>query len=146
MKKIISLLVIVSVFGCSGNKDGKNSQTGATETPSSTFTPISLNCPTGFVAVPFLAGYTTQNFCVAKYEMKNRSGAKSEAAGVPWASINRADAISACSAMGVGYSLMTVAQHETVAKNIYGMARNWSDGTYNGPQAEGIQIWYRLIH
>lgn len=130
----VLIMIMISVVGC---KDSKKSRPGNAEVPSSTFAPISLICPTGYVAVPFLSGYTTENFCVAKYEMKNNSGAKSEPAGVPWASINRANSIAACSAIGPKYSLITIAQQETIARNINGMAMNWSNGTYEGVSTGG---------
>jgi len=130
--RLLLSVVILMFVSCQGAKNSNNGQSGNIDAPSSTFTPISLSCPTGYVAVPFLTGYTTQDFCVAKYEMKNNSGAKSEAAGLPWVSINRTQSITACTSIGVGYNLITVAQQETIARNINGMATNWSDGTYNG--------------
>lgn len=132
-KKLFTYLFILSQLGCSGNSSsGNNTAAGAKDAPSKTLTPISLTCPSGYIAVPLLSDYTTQDFCVAKYEMKNNSGAKSEAAGIPWSSINRANSISACRSIGTGYDLISVAQMETIARNISGVAFNWSDGTYDG--------------
>ncbi|MDD3794315.1 MAG: hypothetical protein PHI37_05875, partial [Candidatus Gracilibacteria bacterium] len=33
-----------------------------------------ITCPTGYILVPALSPFTTQNFCVAKYEMKDVGG------------------------------------------------------------------------
>ena len=92
-----------------------------------------FSCPTNFVLVPKLYSYTTADFCIAKYEMKNSSGAKSDAAGTPWVSITRNDAITACQALGTRYDLITNDQWQTVARNIADVAENWSTGTaYDG--------------
>ena len=55
-------------------------------------------CPTAFVAVPSLQGYTTNSFCVMKYEVKNdgSGNAISQVASTPWVSINRNDSITKC--------------------------------------------------
>lgn len=51
-------------------------------------------CPTGFALVPFNSTVGTHaDFCVAKFEMKNVSGAAtSQASGQPWENINRWEA------------------------------------------------------
>lgn len=88
------------------------------------------NCPVGYVPVAPLPPYTTSFFCVAKYEMKNVSGAAaSQAAGVPWASITRDSSAAACSSLGIGYTLISNAQWQTVARNLENVAFNWSSAT-----------------
>ena len=42
-----------------------------------------ISCASGFIAVPALSGYTTQSFCVAKYEMKRASDNLEHAESVP---------------------------------------------------------------
>ncbi|MNK07888.1 hypothetical protein D3C87_258110 [compost metagenome] len=86
-------------------------------------------CPPNYVRVPALAGYTTQDFCVGKYEAKNvGSVGVSQSAGNPWNTINRPNSITACQANGVGYDLMTNAQWQTLARNIELVPSNWSSG------------------
>jgi len=93
-------------------------------------TPNVQVCPTGYIFVPALSGYTTRDFCVAKYEMKNDGygAAVSKMAGVPWVSINRATARAACKTLGAGYDMISNDQWQTIARNIAGTASNWSGG------------------
>ena len=57
--------------------------------------------PTGFIVVPGSSTYGTEDFAVAKYEMKNVGGvATSQAADTPWVSISQTDSITECSALG----------------------------------------------
>jgi hypothetical protein len=87
-------------------------------------------CPTNYVPVPALAPYTTNIFCVAKYEMKNVGGfATSVAAGKPWISVDRDASITACANLGTGFSLISNAQWQTIARNLEGVGFNWSAGT-----------------
>lgn len=88
-----------------------------------------LACPTGYILIPALAGYSADPFCVAKYEMKNVSGtAISQADNTPWTDISRNEAIAACSALGSRYALISNAQWQTIARNIANVAWNWSSG------------------
>ena len=88
-------------------------------------------CPIGYIQVPPLPPYTTRDFCVAKYEMKNNGygAATSVATGTPWVSINRASARSACQNLGAGFDMISNDQWQTIARNIAGVASNWSTGT-----------------
>ena len=87
-------------------------------------------CPLHFIPVPKLAGYTTANFCVAKYEMKNdgSGNALSKAASLPWANITRANAITKCQAKGSGYDLIINNEWQTLARNIELVNTNWDSG------------------
>lgn len=89
-------------------------------------------CPTNYVRVPPLAGYSTVTFCVAKYEAR-QSGAKaiSVPTGLPWTSINRANAMTACQENGLNYDLITNSQWQAIARNIADVATNWSSGSAN---------------
>ena len=89
---------------------------------------IEFVCPTNFVFVPALEGYTTDDFCVMKYEAKNdgSGNAISQASGKPYIDINRADSITACQNMGSGYDLMTNDEWQTLARNIELVPSNWS--------------------
>ena len=89
-------------------------------------------CASGYIRVPCNPAVgTITDFCVAKYEMKNNSGAKSEAAGLPWVSITQTNAITECSNLGANFHLITNAEWMTIARNIETTAANWSTGTVN---------------
>ena len=88
-------------------------------------------CPANFVGVPSLTGYTTNSFCVMKYEAKNdgSDNAISQAASTPWVSINRSDSITKCQAMGAaGYDLITNDEWQSIARNIELVGSNWANG------------------
>lgn len=87
-----------------------------------------LGCPTGFIYVPRNSNYVEEAFCVAQFEMKDNGFgvAVSQAAGQPWASINRGNAMTKCQNMGTGYDLISNAQWQTIARNIEAQAENWS--------------------
>jgi hypothetical protein len=97
----------------------------------------STQCPSQYIFVPALPPYTTNDFCVAKYEMKNVSGvATSQPAGAPWVSIQRgatettaSSAWKACRDLGANYNLISNAQWQTIARNIQNVAVNWSGGS-----------------
>jgi hypothetical protein len=92
-------------------------------------------CPLNYVQIPPLSPYTTEEFCVSKYEMKNLNGvAKSQKEGVPWVSIQRGQdytsaggAMKACRDLGPQYSLISNAQWQSIARNIENVTANWSD-------------------
>ena len=108
-------------------------------------------CPANFVGVPSLQDYTTHSFCVMKYEAKKdgSGNAVSQAAGPPWANINRDDSITKCTDLGGKYDLITNDEWQSIARNIEFVGSNWatgsvgnagglntghSDGVPNGPQ------------
>lgn len=96
----------------------------------SAVTPENTTCPTGYIGVPALPPYTVRYFCVAKYEMKNDGygTAVSQAALTPWLDMDRPTARSKCQALGAGYDLISNDQWQTIARNIAGVASNWSGG------------------
>ncbi|MGZ6449768.1 MAG: SUMF1/EgtB/PvdO family nonheme iron enzyme [Pseudobdellovibrionaceae bacterium] len=96
-------------------------------------------CPTNYVQVPPLVGYTSQNFCISKYEMKNSSNVPAAtAAGVPWVLISRNDAITACRSLGTYFDLISNAEWQTTARNIANQPINWSTGVaYSGDLNRG---------
>jgi len=93
-------------------------------------------CPPNYMLVPALANYTTRDFCVMKYEAKNDGygTAVSTAVGVPWVNIDRPTARSKCQALGSGYDMISNDQWQTIARNIAGVASNWSTGTVTSGQ------------
>ena len=98
----------------------------------------SFICPTAFVAVPSLQGYTTNSFCVMKYEAKNdgSGNAISQAASLPYRSISRDDSITKCADIGSGYDLITNDEWQSIARNIELVGSNWKNGTVG--DAEGL--------
>ena len=91
----------------------------------------SFLCPENFVGVPSLTDYTTNSFCVMKYEAKNdgSGGAISQAASLPWVNINRNDSITECTDLGGKYDLITNDEWQSIARNIEDVASNWKNDT-----------------
>lgn len=91
-------------------------------------------CPTNYIFVPALAPYTTVDFCIMKYEAKNDGylTAVSQPTGTPWVSIDRPTARKRCQALGGEYDLISNDQWQTIARNIAGVASNWSLGSVGG--------------
>lgn len=87
-------------------------------------------CPENYILVPALAGYTTIDFCVAKYEMKSDGAEMPEsvAAGTPWVWISKDYARWRCKLLGAGFDMISNDQWQTIARNIAGTASNWSSG------------------
>ena len=104
-------------------------------------------CPTNFVAVPSLQDYTTNSFCVMKYEAKNAGAATtgdatddtpvSQAASIPWF-LNHSDSITKCTDLGVGYDLITNDEWQSIARNIENVASNWKNATVG--DAGGLSV------
>ena len=87
----------------------------------------SISCPTGYILVPGNSILGTEDFCVMKYEAKNSGGtAISVPGGTPWVNITQNDARNQC--LNVGADLMTLAQRQTINRNVEGIASNWSSG------------------
>lgn len=84
-------------------------------------------CPMGYVYInanPALG--TQQDFCVAKYEMKNvLASPVSKPDGIPWVGISAADAYTECGTLGAGYALINNAEWMTVARSIEQTPINW---------------------
>jgi hypothetical protein len=91
---------------------------------------LSSQCPTGYVFVPKNLTYTPVDFCVMKYAASNDGygTAVSVAAGAPWVSIDRPTSRSKCQNLGGGYDMISNDQWQTIARNIAGVAVNWSSG------------------
>ena len=92
-----------------------------------------FSCPTGFIAVLGNGTLGTSDFCVAKYEMKGTSGnISSVEAGTPYVSINANNSFTECSGMseadfdGGTFALISNPEWMTVARDIEGVAANWS--------------------
>src|SRR5690606_1541964 len=95
------------------------------------FEPLSeITCSPGFIPVPGNNMFSTNNFCVGKYEAKNVGGtATSQASGQPWTGISQTDAITTASVACTGCRLINEAEWLTIAHNVVNVASNWSGGT-----------------
>ena len=82
-----------------------------------------------WIFVPGNSSFGTDDFYVMKYEAKNVGGATSQAAITPWVNIDLPTSIAACSALGSGYHLLTIAETQTINRNIEAQTANWADGT-----------------
>lgn len=81
-----------------------------------------------WVLVPGSSTFGTSDFHIMKYEAKNVGGvATSQADLTPWVNISLTDAITACSALGSGYHLLTIAETQTINRNIEAQTANWAD-------------------
>lgn len=88
-----------------------------------------LSCPTGYLAIPLLAGTSTTDICVAKFEAKQSGAAGvSQASGLPWVNVNRATSVNACRSNGTGYDLIANDEWQAVARNIENVPTNWNGG------------------
>ena len=87
-------------------------------------------CPVNWVLIPGNAAFSTNEFCIMKYEARNVGGvATSQPTGAPWTNISQTSAISTAAAACSGCRLMTDAEWMTLAANIYGVGSNWSGGS-----------------
>ncbi|WP_291516010.1 Ig-like domain-containing protein [Bdellovibrio sp. ArHS] len=117
----------VRAFDNAGNMSG--------ESAARLWTSMNDPCPANYILVPAMAGYANQNFCVAKYEIKNIGGVPtSQASGAPWTSILRGEsggggAWKACRDLGSKYDLISNAQWQAIARNIVMVNANWSGGS-----------------
>lgn len=92
-----------------------------------------LICPSGFIVVPGSPMYSTNDFCVMKYEAKQASATVpiSQATALPWTNINQSDAaLYSANVIGcTGCHLITEAEWLTIAQNVINVNSNWSSGT-----------------
>ena len=84
-------------------------------------------CPIHFVGIPSLSGYTTESFCMAKYEMKQKGNrAISHPEGSPYVNISQNESILKCK--DSGYELVTNDEWQSMARNAEGVPSNWGGG------------------
>ena len=92
-----------------------------------------ITCPSGFISVPGSSTYSTNTFCVMKYEAKQVGSSTtpiSQASGLPWVSIDQPTAIanSPNVASCTGCHLISEAEWMTIAQNVLSVASNWNGG------------------
>lgn len=151
-------LLILGSTSCGIVVQLPESGTSTTEDEGSGGGGVGNPCPTNFVRVPgsATAGLVSQDFCVARYEMKAvviSSGAlvpngenggasldplghrpESRPDGTPWTRNNLAQTIAECQSMGTGYHLSTAAEWQTMAVNASLVAANWTGGAVGSGQ------------
>ncbi len=87
-------------------------------------------CPAGYVLVPGDATYSTADFCVMQYEAKNVGGiATSQSALTPWVSMNYANTLAKCTALGANYNLISNTEWQTIVTNLEYVNANWTGGS-----------------
>lgn len=130
-------LMSSSVYSATWKKVTVTTPAIATGTAGTALT--SAQCPSGYIFVPALSPLTVSDFCVAKFEMKNDGFGTpaSVRTGTPWALITRDAARSKCQALGGNYDLISNDQWQTIARNIAGVAVNWSSGVVGTGQING---------
>ncbi len=116
-----------------------------------------FNCPEGYIPVPRDDNYTERDFCVMQYEAgseyrgNNRDGyrsnnrysrsyrddedegyyfdkAVSRSGNDPWTGLSHGEAKEKCQNNGIGYSLITNDDWQTIARLIESEPENWSSG------------------
>lgn len=89
----------------------------------------SITCPENYLAVSPLSGFTTEAFCVSKYEMIDVANVPtSTKEGTPWTFITHVSAEALCEAIGDGYELISNNQWQTIARQIADIDENWAAG------------------
>lgn len=116
----------IYTFYANATAPGSSSSNCSTENASYTLNP----CPTDWIEVPGNATYSTNNFCVMKYEAKNVGGVPtSQATLSPWVNINQINASTNCRGLGAKYDLISNPEWMTIARNIESQDTNWSGGS-----------------
>lgn len=88
------------------------------------------SCPANFISVIGSSTFSTNDFCVAKFEMKNVAGVPtSQAALVPWSGVSLNEAFTYCGSLGSNYGLLSNPEWMTIAYEIEKTASNWSGGS-----------------
>lgn len=94
---------------------------------------VPITCPSGYIPVPANASLGVAQFCVMKFEAKNKlmQGASSLALGKPWVSINGDNALAECekvtdAILPGSFHLISNAEWMTIARDIESVASNWS--------------------
>lgn len=154
------ILCVVVAVSCKSGSSGNSNPSDPSDPDNPSDPDDSISCPTGFIEVPALTGYTDSDFCVMRYEAKAQLDSDdsivqngcdgtgvdctggtddwaestpatpvSVAEGVPWRHISRDNAIAECQSLGTGYDLITNDEWQTIARNIEGVASNWSGST-----------------
>jgi len=101
-----------------------------------------ITCPTWYVLVPWNPTFSTTDFCVAKYEMKNVWWvATSQSALNPWVSITQSNAITACNNLWPWYHLITNNEWMTIARNIEANSQNWANWVVWSLVSEGWWLY-----
>ena len=116
---------VISITADHSSSDGESATQALKEVTNS------FLCPENFVAVPSLKDYTTNSFCVMKYEAKKdgSGNAISQPTSYPYRYITRDDSITKCQDIDTGYDLITNDEWQSIARNIEFVTSNWANGT-----------------
>jgi formylglycine-generating enzyme required for sulfatase activity len=126
----------ITLSNCTGNGTASLSiqaTIGASKNVISSVSPTAkiFTCPAGYIKAPGNSNYSTDTFCVMKYEAKDDGNGSpiSQANSMPMTNISKNSAVIKCQGLGHGYDLMTNAEWQTVAQNVEMVNSNWSGGT-----------------
>ncbi len=112
--------------------NSKNNSSGCT----SPLTYTRLACPSNYVPVNAPEGES--DFCISKFEMKNKDGvAVSEAQGLPWTEITQVEAKTKCLSLNnnsAGHDLISNSEWMITAKDIEKIPGNWTEGAVGSGQ------------
>jgi len=99
---------------------------------------VVVNYAEEWILVPGNSSFGTSDFYVMKYEAKNVGGmAISHADLTPWVNIDHPSAVAACAALGAGAHLLTIAETQTINRNIEAQTSNWANGTIGSGVSTG---------
>lgn len=122
---------LITITVSHSSTDGRNAP------PTSASVTNEFLCPENFLGVPALKEYTTNAFCVAKYEMKDDGSGNtvSQASGIPYSTgIDTSNRATKCQAMGdqtsgdSKYDLISNNEWQALARNIELVPSNWEGG------------------
>lgn len=144
---LLPILLCLPLMGCELSLfEGFKAQDQVQPSQPEDDAPDELTCPAEFSLVGANTSFNTQEFCIAKYEMKaalsvdgsdvldtataqldaTTHSPESRAHGIPWVRINFATARSECSSLGPGYRMIKLLEWEAVARDLESQAGNWS--------------------
>lgn len=115
---ILSILILLTFGACSKKTKSSN------ERQLPPLEPVPTGCGENYLTISGNAVLGTNDFCVAKYEMSNKSGVPASAPLVsPWVNITRDAARAACAS--IGDRLISNAEWQTIAHAIEADSWNW---------------------
>lgn len=134
--KTVTIMFTLLLVACGGGggEDTPPAANNDVRVPEETATPAdttttqtSGDCPEYYAMVQALAPYTTKNFCISQYEMRQTDAGTPipSHSGEPW-KLPRDPAQRACHSIGM--ALPTNAQWQTMARQAEGLAINWTSG------------------
>jgi hypothetical protein len=145
----LSVLAMFGLASCGWVKAEIHDLNVAEAVADATTSSVLLSCPPNFISVPERLPYTTDPFCISKYEMKilgqvdgdqvynSAFVAEARPDGTPWVNVDRELAALECQALGFGYDLVSNDQWQTIAQNTELQKSNWTANTV------GVEMMFR---